>query len=186
MKFSKKNLITLVALLLVALGSNYAEIGQRLLQGQTPPGASGDRATQAPAAHGPKWSETAPAINLWHVFDGEINRRGKPVGFHARPGGRDPAGARVVDIRSSPNRAGVYTATVEIRDGDGWRQKFSSFFPDHMSRQQVLDAVLHAYRNSDNPRAQPWSGPSGHQFRIEGYTLSKGDINTAFPVYVRD
>ena len=187
MKLTKKNLISLVALVLIALGSNYAEIGQKLLGSQqgTQQSSSGTNKA-APAGHSPQWSNSRPAINQWHIFDGEINRKGKPVGFHSRPNGRDPATARVVKLKSKANRAGVYTATIEVQDGNRWQQKFSSFFPDSMSRQDVIDAVLHAYKNSKNPKAQPWRGPSGHNFQIEGYTLSKGDINTAFPIYVRD
>jgi len=52
-----------------------------------------------------------------------------------------------------------------------------------MSQQQVVDAILHAYNNSKDPNKQPWSGPSGHGFQIQGYTTSKGGINTAFPVF---
>lgn len=187
MKLNKKNIISLIALVLIALGSNYAEIGHKLLGSQT--GAqqqSSHTAGNNAAVHTAQWSNTSPAINQWHIFDGEINRKGKPVGFHSRPNGQDPARARIVNIKSKPNRAGVYTATIEVQDGQRWLQKFSSFFPDNMSREEVIEAVLHAYKNSKNPKAQPWRGPSGHQFQIEGYTLSKGDINTAFPIYVRD
>ena len=55
-----------------------------------------------------EWSDTDPAINLEHVFAGQINRRGKPVGFHSRPGGKNPAGARVTRRVSGPNALGVY------------------------------------------------------------------------------
>ncbi|HIP53578.1 MAG TPA: hypothetical protein EYH03_06170, partial [Chromatiales bacterium] len=134
------------------------------------------------------WSRTDPNINLTHVFFGEINRKGKPVGFHARPGGRDPADARVVRIKSGPNRVGVYTAEVEIRDprSGEWKRKFSSFFPDGMNQKQVIDAILHAYSNRRKGRDTPWEGPSGEGFRIQGYLSRKGGINTAFPVYQRD
>lgn len=191
MKLTKKNLISLVALVLIALGSNYADIGKKLLNSQSPQGnqqtsQSSSSSSSTNSSHGEKWSNTSPAVNQWHIFEGEINRKGKPVGFHSRPNGRDPANARVVKVKSRPNQAGIYTATIEVRDGNRWLQKFSSFFPDKMSREQVMAAVTHAYKNSKNPKAQPWRGPSGHQFQIEGYTLSKGDINTAFPIYVRD
>lgn len=134
------------------------------------------------ASHG-KWSNTTPAINLEHVFSGEINRKGKPVGFHARPQGHSPQGAKVIRVKDGPNKVGVYTATIEIADGSKWKSKFSSFFPDSLSQEQVIDAILHAYNNSQNPRKQPWRGPSGLGFDIQGYTLSRGDINTAFPIY---
>ena len=130
---------------------------------------------------GAKWSNTTPAINLHHIFQGEINRKGDPVGFHSRPGGKDPATARLVRVRDQPNRSGVYTAMIEVRDGSQWKEKFSSFFPDNMSEDEVTAAILNAYKNSN--KKQPWRGPSGLGFDIQGYTLSKGDINTAFPVY---
>ncbi|MCH9669937.1 MAG: EndoU domain-containing protein, partial [Gammaproteobacteria bacterium] len=85
-----------------------------------------------------------------------------------------------------PNRAGVYTASIEIRDGREWKEKFSSFFPDKMSEAQVIEAVLTAYKRSSDPKRQPWRGPSGLGFDIQGYTLSRGDINTAFPIFKKD
>lgn len=206
-----KKLIPIVAVILLALGVNLERFGINLeaLSGQSgganagysqPQDQSQDRTapdtdktaakpaiTQAPSRPSseklPHWSKTNPEINLWHVFEGEINRKGKPTGFHSRPGGRDPANARVKSIKDRPNRAGVYTANIEVRDGRQWKGKFSSFFPDSMSQQEVVSAVLHAYKNSKNPSRQPWSGPSGQGFQIQGYTTSRGGINTAFPVY---
>gem|GEM_PF-889729 len=129
------------------------------------------------------WSDTRPRVNLRHVFDGEINRSGKPVGFHARPNGQDPANARLVRMQSKPNRLGVYTATIAVRDGKQWKEKYSTFFPDSMSQEEITQAILAAYKNRRDKRKQPWTGPSGRGFNIQGYTLSGGDINTAFPIY---
>ena len=36
------------------------------------------------------FSHTNPKINLTHIFEGEINKSGKPVGFHARHLSKDP------------------------------------------------------------------------------------------------
>jgi len=130
-----------------------------------------------------QWSSTKPSINLEHVFDGEINRQGKPVGFHSRPNGQDPRNAKLVRMQSKPNRFGVYTATIAIRDGNQWREKYSTFFPDKMSQDEVTQAILAAYKNRKDKRKQPWTGPSGLGFNIQGYTLSGGDINTAYPLY---
>jgi hypothetical protein len=199
-----KRYIPIIAVILVALGVNLDQFGidlERLAGGaatssntagtDTTNGSEGASAIAGDQRMGslyepdyPQWSTTEPNINQWHIFEGEINRSGKPVGFHSRPGGQDPAGARLRSVRDKPNRAGVYTASIEIRDGERWKQKFSSFFPDALSREQVLQAVVHAYRNSSNPDAQPFEGPSGLGFSIQGYTSSRGGINTAFPIYV--
>jgi len=193
-----KRFIPIAAVILIALGVNLDQFGinlQSLSKGgsgtitqSSQPTAtrnSSSSATQPSNADMPKWTDTNPNINLWHVFEGEINRRGKPVGFHSRPGGQDPANARVRSVKNSPNSAGVYTASIEIRDGDQWKEKFSSFFPDSMSQDDVISAVLNAYNNSSDPQAQPFEGPSGLGFSIQGYTSNSGGINTAFPIYVQ-
>ena len=190
--------IPIVAAILVLLGVNLDRIGidlDALSRGESINQSSGsnqsltkNQSQQTNNAHPTtkQWSSTNPEINLWHVFDGEINRKGKPTGYHSRPGGRDPANARVKSIRDQPNRAGVYTAVVDVRDGNQWKTKNSSFFPDSMSRDEVIDVVLHAYNNSSNPNKQPWSGPSGLGFTVQGYTTSRGGINTAYPIYQRN
>jgi Bacterial EndoU nuclease len=130
-------------------------------------------------------SRTSPPINLTHVFEGEINRRGRPVGFHSRPGGRDPAGARVVRVLDRPNRLGVYTAEVEIRSGSRWLSKRSTFYPDRMDRAAVIRVILHAFANRAPGGSEKFRGPSGRGFTIEGY-FQNGRINTAYPIYTRD
>lgn len=194
-----KRYIPIVALILVALGVNLDQFGIDLnalskgagtttSQSSTQNNSSGNTGSNSGTetiSSTEKWSDTTPNVNQWHIFDGEINRSGKPVGFHSRPGGQDPATARIRSIRDAPNRAGVYTASIEIKDGNQWKEKFSSFFPDSMSREDVLSAILNAYNNSSDPNAQPFEGPSGLGFKIQGYTSSRGGINTAFPIYVR-
>ncbi len=127
------------------------------------------------------WSDTRPAINLTHIFAGEINRRGKPVGFHSRPGGVDPQGSGVARIVDRPNREGVYTAVVWIGRRD--RTKFSTFYPDRLTRAQVIGVILDAYRRGQR-RGERFRGPSGHGFTVEGY-FQNGRINTAYPIYTR-
>jgi hypothetical protein len=131
-------------------------------------------------------SGTNPPINLTHIFEGEINRQGRPVGFHARPGGRDPSGARVVRVVDRPNRQGVYTAEVEIRTRDGrWLEKRSTFYPDRLSREDVVTAVLNAWRRRSTGSSENFRGPSGFGFTIEGW-YQNGRINTAYPIFQQD
>jgi hypothetical protein len=134
------------------------------------------------------WTKTRPAINVTHIFQGEINRRGKPTGYHALYNGKPVDTARVVKIKGKPNKAGVYTAQVEILDRKSgkWKGKFSSMFPDRMKPEEILKAVLHAYNHRKKGKSTPWRGPSGHGFPIEGYLLKNGKINTAYPIYIRD
>lgn len=184
-----RKLIPLIAVVLVALGGGLEKLGidiESLLNGNSSSSNSLNNNTRSARSSSQHWSDTRPEINMRHVFEGEINRRGKPVGYHSRPGGRDAANARIKSIKSKPNRDGVYTANIEILDGNQWKGKFSSFFPDSMSEDDVVDAILNAYKNSKDPNKQPWSGPSGHGFQIQGYTTSRGGINTAFPVYVNN
>jgi len=127
------------------------------------------------------WSDTRPAINLTHIFAGEINRRGKPVGFHSRPNGVDLLASGVARIVDRPNRAGVYTAVVWIGRRD--RTKFSTFYPDRLTRPLVIQAILAAFRSGQR-RGERFRGPSGHGFTIEGY-FQNGRIHTAYPIYSR-
>lgn len=165
-----------------------------------PPPPAAAPAPEAPAAPAPsanptapevelgdeneKWSDTRPAINLEHIFEGEVNKRGKPVGYHSRPGGVDPDGARVVRIVEGPNRIGVYVAEIEIRNPAGrWLRKRSTFYPDRLSREEVVAAILHAWNQRTKGRNNPFRGPSGEGFEIEGRPLDGGDINTAYPIF---
>ncbi len=199
---NKKLLLPIIGAVLMALGVNLEKLGIDLgalglddsngtVSSSTAPKNSSASSSQkqplqgSPAAYQPgkKWSKTSPEINLHHVFEGEINRKGKAVGYHSRPGGVDPAGAKIIRIRDKPNRQGVYTAIIAINDNGQWKEKFSSFFPDNMSADEVTQAILNAYSKSSDKKKQPWQGPSGHGFNIQGYTTNRGGINTAFPVY---
>ncbi len=134
-----------------------------------------------------RWSKTRPEINLVHIFEGEINSRNRPVGFHARPGGLDPEFARMIRVKAKANNMGVYTAEVEIFDKKEkeWKRKFSSFFPDNMSRQEVIETILYAYDHRSEGKGTKWQGPSGKGFMVHGYLNRRGNINTAYPIYVK-
>jgi len=149
-----------------------------------PPGEARRSRSQDGGGGRVEWSATDPPVNTTHIFNGQINQRGKPVGFHARPGGRNPPAARVVRILDGPNRAGVYTADVEIRDGSRWLGKNSTLYPDAMSREQVIAAVLNAFRSRSGGSGEKFRGPSGRGFTIEGY-FQNGRINTAYPIFQR-
>ena len=84
-----------------------------------------------------------------------------------------------------PNRLGVYTAEVEIRSGNRWLSKRSTFYPDRMDRDAVIQAILNAFKNRASGSSEKFRGPSGRGFTIEGY-YQNGRINTAYPIFTRD
>jgi len=135
------------------------------------------------------WSDTTPKLNLTHIFEGEINKKGKAVGFHSRPAGMDPAGARVVKVTAGPNAKGVYSADIQVCNGKNWKGKFSSFFPDALSKNDVTALILKAHKVAGSPVTGKW-GATVDAIVINGYmcpenssTCPKGAINTAYPVY---
>ncbi|PHQ69960.1 MAG: hypothetical protein COB93_06665 [Sneathiella sp.] len=135
-----------------------------------------------------EWSKTDPSLNITHIFMGDINSRGKPVGFHVAPKTDGYPHARIKQTLSGPNKAGVYTAMIEIFDPETsrWKEKFSSIFPEKLTKQQIIDAILSAFKNNRLPQGAKWQGRSGRGFLIEGYTLKNGTVNTAYPIYVAD
>ncbi len=138
----------------------------------------------APSLAG-KWTSTEPPINLAHIAYGEINRHGEAVGYHHRPNGVDPPGARVRQIVQPPDASGVYRARVALRDpaSGEWIDKKapSTFFPDAMSDKEVVDAVLGAFRDGRRRGDGQFVGGSGRGFAIEGW-YQNGRINSAYPL----
>jgi Bacterial EndoU nuclease len=132
-----------------------------------------------------RWTATDPPINIAHIETGEINRRGEAVGYHHRANGSDPAGARVMRIVQPPDANGVYRARVALRNPrtGTWVDKraASTFFPDAMSDDQVIRAVLAAFRHGQIRPDGEFSGASGHGFAIEGW-YRHGRINAAYPL----
>ena len=130
-------------------------------------------------------NNTNPQISLGHIFDGEINKRGNAVGFHDRPGGVDPADARMTQLLNPPDANGVYEGKVEVRDPSTgkWvaKSKPSTFFPDNLSQQQITDAVLQAFKNSGVTTDGQFRGASGLGFDIAGWYRG-GNIVTAYPI----
>jgi hypothetical protein len=133
----------------------------------------------------PQWTRTDPPINLRHIAHGEINRRGRAVGYHHRPEGVDPPDARVVAIVRPAGPSGVYRARVALRDratGE-WLDKTapSTFFPDPLRQDEVVAAILAAFRAAPPRGDGRFTGPSGRGFAVEGWYQS-GRINTAYPL----
>jgi len=131
------------------------------------------------------WTQTEPPIDLAHIDQGAINRRGEPVGYHHRLDGIDPPGARVLSIVQPPDANGIYRARVALRDPltGAWLDKraASTFFPDAMSDAVIVGAVIAAFHNGRRYRDGRFIGSSGHGFAIEGWYRS-GRILAAYPL----
>lgn len=131
------------------------------------------------------YTATNPPIELGHIAEGEINARGEAVGFHDRPGGVDPAEARMMRQVEAPDANGVCTGKVEIKrpsTGD-WvaKRANSSFFPDNLSHQQIVDGTLHAFRESGLAGDGQFTGASGLGSKIQGWYRG-GKMETAYPL----
>ncbi len=131
-----------------------------------------------------------------HVFEGEFNAHGNPVGYHHREGGVDEGDFKVDDATKSPvDQHGVYEADWTGTAPDGTEAtKNSSFFPDSYSKEDVRDAVREAFDNRTSPspsNPRLWEGTTSDGMTIQGYVgpgttvadATEDDIRTAFPVW---
>lgn len=140
------------------------------------------------SANADQWTDTEPKISLTHIFYGEVNAKGRATGYHHRANGKDTQTARLKKILSLPNHFGVYTALIEVKDPatGRWKEKFSSLFPDHFTRQQIIDLIVKTYRTHPPKTRRKWGGMTDYGFRVEGYTLKDGRIITAYPIFEKD
>src|SRR5207302_10621538 len=116
---------------------------------------------------------------------GEINHRGEAVGYHHRPNGVDPPGARVMRMVQPPDATGIYRARIALRDPTtgAWVQKKapSTFFPEAMSTGDVVEAILAAFHQAQAGNGGRFVGPTSRGFAIEGW-YQNGRINAAYPL----
>jgi len=125
-------------------------------------------------------------INAEHVFHGEINKRGRAVGFHHRGSIGHEGKSRITEVTTMPNSLGVYRAKVEILDPNSgeWIAKGpqSTMFPDSWNRQQVMSEIRSAYSERTMITSSQWEGISSSGVKIGGYLDKSGNINTAYPI----
>ena len=151
----------------------------------------------------PHWiiSYTGRQINHTHIFCGELNRRGRLVGFHSRPDGQNPSTVQQFNITRRLTRQGIYAGRWTYSDNPQ-EDKFSTMFPDHCDQQQVLHSIAHAEAHRITcPSGAPgwaWCGLNrpddatddrrfchardGTRYTIAGASDANGRINTGFPL----
>ncbi|PLR92379.1 T7SS effector LXG polymorphic toxin [Bacillus halotolerans] len=113
-----------------------------------------------------------------HIYHGEINKRGKAVGYHHE----SMMGGKIIPgTEKKPDTNGVYMAKVEV---DGVKKiADSSFFPKEWNRADVLKAIDEAYQTKKQIGSNKFRGISASGIKIEMYLNKDGTIATAYPLY---
>ena len=122
--------------------------------------------------------------SLIHIFEGDINRKGRAGGYHYDM--VEGTSGSIVEGTKSPalNDAGVYEAKVEVNETlkktNGGK---STFFPDHMSPQEVVDTINEAYSNKIYQEGSRgvYVGNSKEGIKIRMVLTDDGKIITAYP-----
>lgn len=114
-----------------------------------------------------------------HILEGEVNKRGKAVGYHCE---NIPTkkGTIIESTRSKVNDNGIYRAKV-IVDGVPKVAK-STFFPTTMTPQQIIDAINEAYNTRVSTPTDEFIGTTSYGFKI-GMYLDNDHITTAYPKF---
>jgi len=156
---------------------------------------TGSRAAAATTATSATTAWRTPvALDDKHILNGEVKRTpgGVPraVGFHHQAPGTE-AGARIVPgTQAKPNKLGVYSGTVEIKDprtGEWIRKNSeSTFFPKHWTRSQVRTAILEAFANRSDIGNGRWQATLPSGMTITGFVDDTGRITSAYPEMDRE
>jgi len=148
------------------------------------------------------WSTGEPQVNLHHVFCGEINKKGRAVGYHANPQGNTPSTYVKHLSGDAKNSAGVYVwDNISLKiDGKEVRKSLSSMFPEHCSQTQIVASIQYSSAHSTSCSSPRWAScgasaptnsntPSQYCLGADNNTftiataLSHNKINTGFPIY---
>ena len=119
---------------------------------------------------------------LEHIFSGSINKKGNATGYHYE-GISDSRGETVEGTASEPDGYGVYEAKVRVDGVDkSGNNGYSTFFPESMSPQEVVDAINEAYENREHLSGDLYAGLAENGMEIDMYLYDDGKISTAYPV----
>ncbi|WP_143315114.1 EndoU domain-containing protein [Clostridium sp. HBUAS56017] len=121
---------------------------------------------------------------LEHILEGELNARGKAVGFHYE--GMPTAKGNIIQgTESLPNEFGVYAGKVEVNGVlKTTNNGVSSFFPKSWSAQDIVDGINKAYNNRIFKSGNEFYGYTSNGMKIKMYIDSNTNkIISAFPEY---
>jgi len=118
-----------------------------------------------------------------HIFMGTINSKGNATGYHY-DGITDSPGKIIDGTKGKDDENGVYTAQIEV-DGVAKisNRGMSSFYPEDMTPQEVVDAINEAYETRQEIAEDKYEGETSRGFLIQMYIDDNGRITTAFPIY---
>ena len=122
--------------------------------------------------------------SLNHIFEGDINRKGRAGGYHYDM--VEGTSGSIIEGTKGPvlNDAGIYEAKVEVngtpKKANGGK---STFFPDSMSPQEVVDSINEAYSNKIYQEGSRgvYIGNSKEGIKIKMFLTDDGKIITAYP-----
>ncbi len=119
---------------------------------------------------------------LEHIFEGNINYKKEAVGYHYE-GFQTAKGKIIKGTKTEVNNNGVYKARVEI---EGIKKiNPSTFFPENLSPQEVVDAINEAYIKRVNFRGNVYRAKTSSGMEIEMFLDKDNKIISAFPKYRR-
>ncbi|MGL4741840.1 MAG: EndoU domain-containing protein [Sarcina sp.] len=118
-----------------------------------------------------------------HIFLGSINSKGEVEGYHY-DNIKNTNSNIVPGTKQPPNAYGVYEAKAIINgqkksDNGG----YSTFFPNSMSPQAVINAINTAYNNRHHISGSIYIGKASNGMEIEMYLTNDNKIISAFPKY---
>ncbi|RYL93282.1 EndoU domain-containing protein [Sporolactobacillus sp. THM19-2] len=123
---------------------------------------------------------------LEHILEGQLNARGKAVGYHSEsiP---DTPGRIIPGTESAPNKYGVYKAKIEVNNipktANGGE---STFFPENWDAQKIVESINEAFENRQfiEGTRNTFIGELSNGMQIQMYIdMKSGKIISSFSIY---
>ena len=117
-----------------------------------------------------------------HIFIGTINKKGNATGYHYE-GIEDSAGEVIEGTRTEPDSFGVYSGKVRVNGiKKSGNKGYSTFYPEDMSPQEVIDAINEAYESRELLNGNLYAGLTDDGMEIDMALTDDDKIITAYPV----
>ncbi|GHU44345.1 hypothetical protein FACS1894193_12630 [Bacilli bacterium] len=113
-----------------------------------------------------------------HILGGEVNKKGKAVGYHTENNLHDDLDVKLSNV-TAPDEFDVYKANVTINGTT--KNSYSTFFPKEWSNQKIIDEINYAYGNMElSKRPGVYKGTASNGMEIE-IQIKNGKIDSAYP-----